>query len=775
MLTHPISLAPAFRLHRIFSLWLVLIGFGFLAGPNSFCFAQEPKANAEEDLSETGLNGIIGEPASPELDTQFLAMDLPESWKSWAESLDEEMLVYLFPEELDVKGQRELIAKLRERVATMKIAIADPRYLPIRDRLISLAGPLDRHLDLSTGILDALDRGVVPVSSEIRQKAFAELRESANTLNALLARQPGGGDWSEILKLPELLKMLAEGTSPSEDLKKRLEEVLSAIDDEEKFTAEQLRFLRSDAFWAFEKSAVRVLSILEWDETPADEETLREALKDLAVAAVSLDVNHLVVHAKDLQIAWDRVILLNPANAETFAFLEEQYYSDNLRTFISEPLMQELVYERRTDSGQICETVMGAQVYGNQVTNTVVTVDLVPSPREALMAVKLRGDTHANTVGVKCQIKVYTQGFSQFLAVKHAHFDGFRFQPYPAEIGVSVNTNPYDADTPVSCLPLFGNCVDNMVLNQAIARKGDAEAMARQRVADRVVPELNKGINEGLAEANDELTNNIYRRLRNNNLYPVGMHTSTTDTHFLSRTLIRNRVELGASTAPTLFNEPTGLNLHVHESLLNNIADRMNLAGRTMTDEDVRREIERFVFELTGREISLEDAPMDSDEQGEEKQNQEQENAGPPDRFVFDKLTPLRFQIRNNEVQMTLRTALIRSNGEEIPAHDIMIPLQFELEGEDLLIKKGRLAVNRADGQGNPAQNLVMGKKISDAIPDGRRSRLIPLKLQEDKTLTLRIERIKALNGWASLWAHPTKAEEPAATQKAPPAPADAR
>jgi hypothetical protein len=365
-----------------------------------------------------------------------------------------------------------------------------------------------------------------------------------------------------------------------------------------------------------------------------------------------------------------------------------------------------------------------------------------------LMAVKLAGDIRANTVGIRCQIKVYSQGASQFLAVKHVKFDGFRFQPFPAEIGVNASANPYDAQTPISCLPLLGNCFDNLVLNQAISRRGEAESLTRQRVADRVVPELNRGIDDALAEANAELTDNVYRRLRNNDLYPIGMRTATTDTHFLSRTLIRNRVEMGGGPAPTLFNEPTGANLHVHESLLNNIADRMNLHGRTMTDKEVRDEMTRFIFELTGQTVDLSDPERD-----------DLETSDPQDRFLFDKLTPLRFQIRNNEVQMTVRTALIPANGDEIPPHDIMVPLHFDFEGEDILIQKGRLNVNAADMRGNPAQNLVMGKKIGDAIPDGRRTRLLTAQLQDEKTLTLRIEQIKALNGWLSLWALPTEAE----------------
>src|SRR5690606_32664470 len=99
-------------------------------------------------------------------------------------------------------------------------------------------------------------------------------------------------------------------------------------------------------------------SLLEWETEPATKETLRDALKDLAVAVVSLDVNQLVTHSQELQLAWDTLVLLNPANASNFAFLQEQYYTNNVHTLVSEELMKEIVYDRRTDSGQICETIM---------------------------------------------------------------------------------------------------------------------------------------------------------------------------------------------------------------------------------------------------------------------------------------------------------------------------------------------------------------------------------------------------------------------------------
>jgi hypothetical protein len=192
---------------------------------------------------------------------------------------------------------------------------------------------------------------------------------------------------------------------------------------------------------------------------------------------------------------------------------------------------------------------------------------------------------------------------------------------------VNANSNPYAADTPVSCLPGLGNCTENLVLSQANARKAEAEALTRQRVADRALPELNQQLDESLDQANADLADKTYRRLSNNNLYPVAMKTATTDTHFLSATLIRNMAELGGSPAPELFNESVGANIHIHESLLNNIADRMNLAGRTMTDAEVREEFSRFILSLTGTVVDLKKADPET-------------NADARDKYVYDKTTP---------------------------------------------------------------------------------------------------------------------------------------
>ncbi len=628
----------------------------------------------------------------------------------------------------------------------MRRAIADPRFLPIRDRLISLAEPLNRHLDLSTGILNALQNGIVPVSPETRKEVFGELHAATKTLEAALAKEPDAATWHEIFDLRRLSNEMSDMNTPTEDLRKHLDQILRAMADRDGFSTDQLRTLRSDVFWEFQKSAAKIQAILAWEKTPPTKKTLRETLRQLAFSFESLDRKQLITHAQDLQLAWDRLVLMNPKNAAEFAFLEGQYFADNLHVFASEEFMGRMVHDKRTDAGQISDTIMGAQVYGNQVTDTEATLDLIPSPQEALMAVKLFGNTNANTVGENCHIKVYVLGNSQFWAVKRTHFNGFRFRPEPAEIAVRANSSPYRAKTPISCFPLLGSCLDNFILNQAIARKPDGEAIARQKVADAVVPELNTGINEALDKANDQLENDVYARLSKKNLYPASMHTATTDTHLLTRGQIRNAAELGGSPAPTVFDEPTGANFHVHESLLNNVIDRINLAGRTMTEPEVREEVSKFILELTGQTVDLKAKP-----------EKVQTDSVASDRFVFDKTTPLRFQVRNNQIQVTLRTALIRANGDEIPAHDIMVPLQFKVSGEEILFTKGQPAAQRVGMAGGVIENGIMADKVSQAIEDGHFTRRRTLQLQEGKTMILKTERIKAINGWLSIWALPVE------------------
>ncbi|MCA9071684.1 MAG: hypothetical protein KDA84_22310, partial [Planctomycetaceae bacterium] len=339
--------------------------------------------------------------------------------------------------------------------------------------------------------------------------------------------------------------------------------------------------------------------------------------------------------------------------------------------------------------------------------------------------------------------------------------NGFCFTPDPAKISVNAINLPYAAESPVSCLPIFGSYVEKMAMDKATEQRPKSEAKMRQRVVDRVVPKLNQDVNNLLAEANEDLENNRYRRLSKYHLYPVLMKTATTETHLLSKTLVREMVELGGGPPPLMFNHPTGVNYHIHESLFNNIVDRMDIAGRTMTEDEFRAEVERFLSDLTGTEFAFSKAAdPESQETDSEESDTESSDETPkgPDKFVFDKVSPLRVQIRNGEIQVTVRTSLIRADGEKFDPHDIMIPVRYKLEGDliKILIDKKTLGVSAVEG-GNRFQNTGINTAIRRVISGTERSRYLTVQTQDGQSLQLRTEEIKALDGWLSIWSVPVK------------------
>lgn len=741
-------------------------------------FAQElqaPETAETEDGSPKledmpGLYGLYGQETNPDLDTEYLADKLPENWQDWAMAFDEEMLsysfspaTYEFSEKLDVKAQRELIKKLHLRLDTMQQAIADSRFAPIHDTLINLAGPLERSLKTSTALLDTLDEGVVPISKDTHQESIEYLRESTEKLNAFLSQHPGGEEWKQTFGVGELSQKLADPNPARDNLKRHLEETLKRLNNREEYTADQLRLLRSNPFWQFHRAVSQAQALLEWEEKAPRKKELRETLQELGRSLVALERHHLVQHVQTMQLAWDQLVLLNPNAKERFAFLNTWFYSPNLYTQTNENVFNQAIVPQATESEPINEvTESGATVRGNTVTTTTRRIDLVPSPQEARMAIKVNGDIKAHAVGQQCSIKVYTQGAAEFWAEKQSTFNGFAFHPEPAKISVNAMVIPYAARTPVSCLPGLGSCFESVVLNQATAQRPESEAEMRQRIAERVIPELNREVNSNLAEANDDLQNNRYRRLSKYNLYPVLMQTATTETHLLSKTLIRDRVELGGGPPPLMFNHPTGMNYHIHESLINNIADRMDLAGRTMTEDEFRAEVERFFSDLIGYEFDfskVEEATEPSDE----------EQPMGPDKFVFDKVSPFKVQIRNNQLQLTVRTALVRADGEKLDPHDIMIPIEYQLEGDllKIVIDKDKLGVSRVGG-GGFGQNAGVNSAIRRVISGGERSRDMTLNLEDGRTLELRTEQIKALDGWLSLWAVPVESAPVTPTEPIP-------
>ena len=430
-------------------------------------------------------------------------------------------------------------------------------------------------------------------------------------------------------------------------------------------------------------------------------------------------------------------------------WLRRTYFNYDTHVTLFEGDLQSMADRRDRRVEPVREVVDGAQVSGQANTETTTTVDVVPNESAAELHLLVNGVTNSQTVGEKCQIRVRNAGRADFDATKPIYITPNGFQTAPARAGAQAGNNPFDAQTPISCLPVFGTALGNFALNQARQRIPESNAMARRRVVSRLQERLDQEVGEGLAEGETTLREGQLARLEKYDLHPKAAHYRSTDTLvFLTNRSTRSD-EFGGGEMPLDFIEPTGITLHAHESALTAFLDRANLENRTLDEKGLRAEFERYFSDLFGQDLDFSVEETD------------------PDKFTFFEQDNLRVIIENGKVYVLFRAKF--EVEENVSPQLISVPLQLIPDGENILLRRGKGReifaetlpeyeededVRKNQRSGVLVSTGVRNQLEKSILETNELTRYVELKM-EDKPTRYFIRRITAANGWLSAWLVP--------------------
>lgn len=705
------------------------------------CFAWQ--TDAADDTAAAGLRGVG--PANIPADVMGVVESLPETWKPWADALTADLETLYEKEGVDAAGQRQALASIRGRMATIRNSLADPRYKSISAQLVSLHGGLRRRIDLAEAAMDSLQLGPAVKQARV-DAARRQLAQAAAQLDGYLASIRNGGGWVKYLEVGAI-RTASAGQGDLNQSVNALVSAQSKLKGKDALTDGRARaFLQRAEFLAYEKALDQYLAAAHAPEVNANSPELRKALGDLFVAVEDYESSRAVGSATGVRKAFDAVRGVSPDGGDRIAAaLRTNYLNYNLRVVASEAFLNKFVGQTRQESGEVVDYILGANVYGSQVTATTVSLDLRPSPSTARFAIRANGAVSSSTSGTTDQATVYTQGNHYFTADKVIDFNGERFTTYAATIGVSANNNTYDAQTKFSGVPILGGIANSIALDRAAELRGESEAIAAGRVQDRVLPRFNAEVDKEFGAngtRNVEIQTKVIGPLQELELYPDAKSYSTTETELHVRTRLMADGELGGSEPSPSLVLGRGVTILVHESLMNNSMDRMRVAGRTMTDDEFQAELEARLSKLLGREVKFKkDAPTSEEESG-------------PKTLVFDKADPIRFHVADGTLQLTIRAGFKQEGKEDIPTQIITVPLSFSVDMKNVVIQAGNVSISPVEQAESAATQIaragVIKKKIQTALPTREIDRVAQVD-HEGRKLVMAVTRIRALDGWLSI------------------------
>ena len=705
--------------------------------------------NAADEAPNAGLKGIIPNMVPVEL-TATIAQ-LPENWKPWGDALSKELSNLYEAENSDATSQRQAIAALRARVATINHYSADPRYRTILNQLVNLSGALTRRLDVADAALDTLERGPEIRAARV-DAARKQVAIESQTLDSYLGSIRNGPGWAKYLQVSEVRGALADGDA--EKSASTLSTTQSRLKDRESLADARARdFLGQPQFAAYERAVDAYLAALKAPSAPANSPELRKSLTDLVGALEQYEDAQSTAASTAARKAFDGVRGNAPDGGERMMqVLRANYFNYNLRVVANEAFLSKLVGQTRQESGPVRDFILGADVYGNQNTTTSVGIDVVPGGNVAQFDVVANGHVSSSTQGLTDRATIFTQGNHQFIASKRVMFDGERFWTQPARISVNANNTTTGADVNMR-LPLMRGFADRIAVRKAEEQRGESEAIAASRVQEKTLPKFNAEVDQQFGpsgKANAQFAQKI-AGLKELRLDPDAKIWTTTDTELRGAARLMDSTELGGSDPNPALYLGRGLTLLLHQTLINNSIDRLDFAGKTMTDDEIRAKIEQEISTLLGKEWKFKDEPTAA---SEPKPEGETEGEAVPRTLIFDKTDPIRADVADGALVITIRAGFKQEGKEDIPTQIITIPLRFSVDMQNVVITRDSISIAAA-GEGGGARQLasagVIRKKMSQAFPEKRELNRVRYIDREGHKVQAAVTRIRALDGWVSV------------------------
>jgi hypothetical protein len=323
-------------------------------------------------------------------------------------------------------------------------------------------------------------------------------------------------------------------------------------------------------------------------------------------------------------------------------------------------------------------------------------------------------------------------------------FNGQTFWTQAARIGVNANNNTVGADTNIH-FPLLSGIARGVAMREAENKRPESEAIARSRVQDNVLPKFNSEVDKEFG-VNGSLNRQWTERraaLTEEQLNPDAETISTTESELKISSRVMGAGELGGSEPNALLFWSRGVTILAHESLMNNAADRFDIKGQALSDEELKARLEQNLTKLLGREVKF-----------KEKEDDQQDAETKAQLLVFDPHDPLRFKVADGELRVTLRVGIRQPGKDDIPTQVVTVPVRFAVDAKNVVVDRGNVQVSAMERAPSAAEQLaragVIRKKIEAAFPRREIDRVATIERDNRKT-NAAVTRIKALDGWLSV------------------------
>jgi hypothetical protein len=425
----------------------------------------------------------------------------------------------------------------------------------------------------------------------------------------------------------------------------------------------------------------------------------------------------------------------------------DHYLAPNLRIAIHRDFVARVVPDKTVTSGRMEDFILGRPVRGTNTVEQSLAVAFVPGKGEIRCELQVSGAVSSRTVTDGGIADIHAQGTANF-TVRKPIIVSSRGLSFGTALGAASNSARLAGiDTPFDAVPLMGGMMHKAVVSRYEESRTEAAREVNEKIIVRACRQVDREAEPKFKEMAERLRERLWMPMVDLGLEPTPVQLETSESLATVRLRLAGAGQLAAHTPRARVPEAAILSVQVHESTLNNGCQRLELADRRMTVE----ELLRTVCQRLGLPPHV---PPDLPE-------------GVEIGFAADE--PLRVECRDGLVRLRLAIDTLQSGRRAW--HDIVAQVAYRPVSAGMQVRLERDGKVKLSGPGQRGQLEIGLRAIFGKIfPAERPVDLLPATLVAHPRLAdLESIQASASDGWFSLALAP-RVESPAIAPAPPPA-----
>jgi hypothetical protein len=342
---------------------------------------------------------------------------------------------------------------------------------------------------------------------------------------------------------------------------------------------------RQREFLAREPMAALKAELRRWTVEPVEPSEVARHLEQFERSGSAADARRLAEDSR--RLAMSSVA----ARQELGRQLQACYRNANVRLAVSKDLLNRLIPERRPEYGCVHDVVMGNPVHGQSVTSTKVGVRLIPDPRRVRAALEINGLVSSLTQSTSGPATFFNDSQSAYRAWKEIELGAEGLRLKPAEVAVASDLRLRGLETDFDEIPLLGAIAQEVARSKHEQRQEEMTSEIEEKVYARAKRQVDAEADARLKDLAERLKDRLVEPIAELSVGPDVVSAETTAERVVMRLRLASEEQLGGYTPRPRAPADSLASFQIHESALNNLAEQLQLDGRTFTLPQLRQRI----------------------------------------------------------------------------------------------------------------------------------------------------------------------------------------